>query len=56
MEQYSLVQQYHSSCLVNGPSNEECTRCDHNVHTSTQLNDHTQHQHLDIKNYSEQLY
>ena len=43
--QYSLVQQYQSSCLVNGTSNEEYTRLDHNVHASTQLYDHTQHPH-----------
>ena len=45
MEQYSLVQQYQSSYLVNGPSNEEYARLNHNVHTSTQLYDHTQHPH-----------
>ena len=45
IEQYSLVQQYQSSYLVNGPSNEEYTRLDHNVHDSTQLYDHTQHPH-----------
>ena len=45
MEQYSLVQQYQSSYLVNGPSNEEYTRLNNNVHASTQLYDHTQHPH-----------
>ena len=45
MEQYSLVQQYQSSYSVNGPSNEEYARLDHNVHASTQLYDHTQHPH-----------
>ena len=45
MEQYSLVQQYQSSYLVNGSSNEEYTRLNHNVHTSTQLYDRTQHPH-----------
>ena len=39
MEQYSLVQQYQSSYLVNGQSNEEYTRLNHNVHASTQLYD-----------------
>ena len=45
MEQYSLVQQYQSSYLVNGPSNEEYARLNHNVHASTQHYDHTQHPH-----------
>ena len=41
MKQYSLVQQYSE----NGPSDEEYTRLNHNVHASTQLYDHTQHPH-----------
>ena len=45
MEQYSLVQQYQSSYLVNGSSDEEYTRLSRNVHTSTQLYGHTQHPH-----------
>ena len=45
MEQYSLVQQYQSSYLVNGPSSKEYTRLNYNVHGSTQLYDHTQHPH-----------
>ena len=47
MEQYSLVQQYQSSYLVNGSSNEEYARLNHNVHTSTQLYDHP-HSHTSI--------
>ena len=43
--QYSLVQQYQSSYLVNGSSNDENARLNHNVHASTQLYDHTQHPH-----------
>ena len=31
--------------LVNGPSNEEYTRFNHNVHASTQLYDHIQYLH-----------
>ena len=46
--QYSLVQQYQSSYLVNGSSNEEYTRLNHNVHATTQLYDHTQHPHSHI--------
>ena len=34
--------------LVNGPSNEEYARLNHNVHTSTQIYDHTQHPHSHI--------
>ena len=30
---------------INGSSDEEYTRLDHNVHDSTQLCDHTQHPH-----------
>ena len=45
MGQYSLVQQYQSSYLVNGPSDEEYARLNHNVHVSTQLYDRTQHPH-----------
>ena len=30
---------------INGPSNEEYTRLNHNVHAGTQLYDHTQHPH-----------
>ena len=45
MEQYSLVQQYQSSYLVNGPSDEEYARLNHNLHSSTQLYDHIQHPH-----------
>ena len=45
MEQHSLVQQYQSSYLVNGPSNEEYTRLDHNVDASTQVYNCTQHPH-----------
>ena len=37
MGQFTLVQQYQSSYLVNGPSNEEYARLNHNVHVSTQL-------------------
>ena len=48
VEQYSLVQQYQSSYLVNGPSNEEYTRLNYNIHSSTQLYDHTQHPHSHI--------
>ena len=45
MEQYSLVQPHQSSYLVNGSSNEEYAKLNHNVHASTQLYDHTQHPH-----------
>ena len=45
MEQYSLIQQYQSSYLVNGSSDEEYTRLNYNVHASTQLYDRTQHPH-----------
>ena len=45
MGQYSLVQQYQSSYLVNGPYNEEYAQLNHNVHASTQLYDRTQHPH-----------
>ena len=45
MEQYSLVQQYQSSYLVNVPSDEEYTRLNHNVPASTQLYNYTQHPH-----------
>ena len=47
MEQYSLVQQYQSSYLVNGSSNEEYTRLNHNIHVimNTQVYDCTQHPH-----------
>ena len=45
MEQYSLVQQYQSSYLVNGPSNEEYTRLSHNVHASIPVDNYTQHPH-----------
>ena len=45
MEQYSLVQQYQSSYLVNGPSNEEYAKLNHNVYTSIQLYYCTQHPH-----------
>ena len=31
--------------LINGPSNEEYARLNHNVHASIQLYDHTQHPH-----------
>ena len=43
MEQYSLVQQYQSLYLVNGSSNKEYTRLNHNIHA--QHYDHTQHPH-----------
>ena len=45
MEQYSLIQQYQSSYLVNGPTNEEYARLNHNVHASIQVYDHTEHPH-----------
>ena len=45
IEQYSLVQLYQSLYLVNGPSNEEYVRLNHNVHVSTQLYDCTQYPH-----------
>ena len=45
IEQYSLVQPYQSSYLVNGSSNEKYAKLNHNVHASTQLYDHTQHPH-----------
>ena len=45
IEQHSLVQQYQSSYLENGSSDEEYTRLNHNVYDSTQLYDHTQHPH-----------
>ena len=45
IEQYSLVQQYQSSYLVNRSFNEECIRLNHNVHVSTQVYDCTQHPH-----------
>ena len=41
MEKYSLVQLY----SINGPSDEQYTRLNHNVHTNTQLYHHTQHPH-----------
>ena len=41
MQQYSLVHLY----SINGPSGEEYPRSSHNVHTSTQLYDSTQHPH-----------
>ena len=45
MEQYSLVQPHQSSYLVNGLSDEEYIRLNHNVHPSTQVYYHTQHPH-----------
>ena len=45
VEQYSLVQQYQSSYLVNGQSNDEYARLNHNVNANTQLYNHTQHPH-----------
>ena len=50
IEQYNLVQQYQSSYLVNGPSNEEYIRLNHNVHGSTQFYDHTQYPHFSYFN------
>ena len=44
MEQYSLVQPYQSSYLVNGPTNEEYARLSHNANINTQY-DCTQHPH-----------
>ena len=34
--------------LVNGPSNEEYSRLNHNLHAITQIYDHTQHPHSHI--------
>ena len=48
MEQHSLIQQYQSSHFVNGPSNEEYTRLNHNVHVSTRVYDYSQHPHSHI--------
>ena len=45
MEQYCLVQQYQSSYLVNGPSNEEYTRLNNNIHASIPIDNYTQHPH-----------
>ena len=45
MEQYSLVQQYQSSYLVNGPSDEEHARLSHNIHASIPVDNYTQHPH-----------
>ena len=45
MEQYSLIQPHKSSYSMNGPSNEEYARLNHNLSVSTQLYDCTQHPH-----------